>query len=80
MRTREGKELGWRMQRILIELAEMDKTAPDDVDVIVQAMIGHLRSWRPVSVAPLGVLPPPTDGPPLRVRAPSAVPRDPAPP
>lgn len=77
MRTREGKELASRLQRILIELTELERAAPDDVDVLVQAMIGHLRSWRPVSVAPLGVLPPPSEGPPLRVPAPE--PRDPVP-
>lgn len=31
-------------------LAELDKTAPGDVDIIVGAIVGHLRSWRPMSL------------------------------
>lgn len=61
--THAARELAGRMQRILIDLAELDKTAPHDVDFIVGAMIAHLRSWRPVSVAPLGTLPDPEEEP-----------------
>jgi hypothetical protein len=49
-----------RVRGIFAELAELDKVAPGEVDRVVGAMVSHLRSWRPMSVAPLGVLPPPT--------------------
>jgi hypothetical protein len=50
-----------RDQRAIFErLADLERSAPGDVDIIVGAITSHLRSWRPVSVAPLGVLPQPT--------------------
>jgi hypothetical protein len=45
-------------------LTELDKHAPGDVDALVAVVVAHLRAWRPVAVAPLGVLPPP--GEPIR--------------
>jgi hypothetical protein len=57
MKSREVRELAWRIQRIMIELAELEKTSPEDVDHLVGMMLSHLRSWRPMSLAPLGVLP-----------------------
>lgn len=63
MMTEYAQSLAQRLQAIFLEMAELEKTAPADVDVLVSVMIGHLRSWRPVSVAPLGVLPEPDEPP-----------------
>lgn len=50
------------LQRSLFEkLQALERTAPSDVDAIVTAIVAHLRSWRPVSIAPLGTLGPPTE-------------------
>jgi hypothetical protein len=57
--TPRGTEL-LRDQRAIFEsLRELDKHEPTDVDAIVSAIVSHLQSWRPMSVAPLGQLPPP---------------------
>jgi hypothetical protein len=42
-------------------LAELDKTAPGDVDALVAATVAHLRAFRPEAVSPLGALGPPTE-------------------
>lgn len=63
LNSREARKLAWRLQRILLELAEMERTAPHDVDLLVGILISHLRSWRPMSLAPLGVLPTPDEVP-----------------
>jgi hypothetical protein len=34
-------------------LAELDKTAPSDVDALVTATVAHLRALRPEVVSPL---------------------------
>lgn len=39
--------------------AAIDELDPDEQDLVVGAIVMHLRSWRPESVSPLGVLPPP---------------------
>lgn len=58
--TKIGSDL-LRDQRAIFErLGELERTAPDDVDAIVGAIVAHLTAWRPVSVSHLGVLPPPT--------------------
>lgn len=57
----DSAELVDRVRGIFAELIELDKVAPGEVDRVVGAMVSHLQSWRPVSVAPLGVLPPPTE-------------------
>lgn len=58
-----AREIAGVLQRALLDLAELDKTEPADVDAIVWMIIAHLRSWRPVSVSPLGTLPPPDEAP-----------------
>lgn len=45
----------------LAELAALDRYAPDEVAAVVAALVAHVRSWRPESVAPLGTLGPPTE-------------------
>lgn len=35
------------MRRNLELLAELDKTAPAEVDRIIVALLAHLRSWKP---------------------------------
>ena len=45
----------------LAELAELDRYAPDEVAAVVGSLVAHLRSSRPESVSPLGILPPPTE-------------------
>ena len=60
----DSTELVDRVRGIFAELVELDKVAPGEVDRVVGSMTSHLRSWRPVAVAPLGVLPPP--GAPIR--------------
>lgn len=42
-------------------LAAMDALAPAEQDAIVSALVADLRARRPVAVAPLGVLGPPTE-------------------
>jgi hypothetical protein len=42
-------------------LAAVEHLDPADQDFIVSAIVADLRSRRPVAVAPLGVLPPPTE-------------------
>ncbi|HEY0989093.1 MAG TPA: hypothetical protein VGD80_18625 [Kofleriaceae bacterium] len=49
---------------MFVALVELDKTEPHDVDELVSMTVAHLRSWRPVAVAPLGALPEP--GEPIR--------------
>ena len=47
-----------RLAADLEDLRELDTSAPDDCDAIVLALVAHLRAWKPVSIAPLGTLPP----------------------
>ena len=49
------------LRHALAELAALDRYAPDEVAAVVAALVAHLRSWRPESVAPLGTLGPPTE-------------------
>lgn len=42
-------------------LSELEKVAPGDVDIIVAAVVAHVRAFRPEAVAPLGVLAAPTE-------------------
>ena len=56
---------------IFASLIELDKTEPAAVDRIVTSICAHLQSWRPMSVSPLGTLPPPTD--PAAIRDPREV-------
>ena len=59
--TEIGAELLADQRRIFERLAELEKTAPGDVDAIVAAVVSHLRAWRREHVHPLGALPPPTE-------------------
>lgn len=43
------------------ELAACAPHAPAAVDRVLTVTVAHLRSWRPESVTPLGVLGPPTE-------------------
>lgn len=66
-----GKVTAIELTRLVFAAAEaMD---PADVDELAVAMTSHLRSLRPEQVAPLGVLPPPTE-PNADPRAPGAKP------
>lgn len=49
------------LQHALAELDDVERYAPGEVAAIVGALVAHVRSWRPESVAPLGTLGPPTD-------------------
>ena len=49
------------LRTAVAELAALDRYAPDEVAAVVAALVAHLRSWRPESVAPLGTLGPPTE-------------------
>lgn len=42
-------------------LASLDKLEPAEQDHITAAIVADIRSRRPVAVAPLGLLPPPTE-------------------
>lgn len=57
----DSTELVDRVRGIFAELVELEKTAPGEADRVVGAMVSHLRSWRPVAITPLGVLPAPTE-------------------
>src|SRR5207244_476680 len=57
--TQRGAALLELQRHVFTQLAELDKTAPADVDAIVTSVVAHLRAWRPESVTPLGVLPEP---------------------
>lgn len=59
--TARGAASAARWRSLFEDLVELDKTEPHDVDAIVAAIVSHLRSWRPVAVAPLGTLPAPSD-------------------
>jgi hypothetical protein len=59
--TAQGAAIAAVLRSTFEALVELDKTEPHDVDAIVSAMLAHLRSWRPVAVAPLGTLPAPSD-------------------
>jgi hypothetical protein len=59
--TTRGAALVAMLRKIFVELVEIDKSDPGTVDEIVSAIVGHVRAWRPVSVAPLGTLPDPTE-------------------
>ena len=59
MKTAIGNAVLELQRSIFVQLAELDKTEPGDVDQIVLAMVSHLRAWKPVSIAPLGTLPAP---------------------
>jgi len=48
--TEEGEYL-LQVQRVVFQrLAELDKTAPADVELVLRAMVGHLRAWKPLTL------------------------------
>lgn len=68
--TPRGLALIEQQRAVFDGLVELAKIEPHDVDEILAMIIGHLRAWRPVSVAPLGSLGPPTE----RIRDPRGEP------
>lgn len=59
--TAATRSLAQRLAQLLAEVGELARTEPAAADRLVSALIGHLMSWRPESVSPLGQLPAPTD-------------------
>jgi hypothetical protein len=59
--TAAGQTVVTILRDAFARLAELEKTAPGDVDAIVSIVVAHVRSWRPESISPLGTLPPPTE-------------------
>lgn len=51
--TPAGKKLLGAMRRNLELLAELEKTAPHDVEIIVGALTAHVRSWKPMALSPM---------------------------
>lgn len=49
------------IEHIRQALAAVDELEPHEQDLVIGAIVADLRSRRPVAVAPLGVLPPPTE-------------------
>lgn len=49
------------VETIRAGLAKLDGLSPGDQDAIVAALVSDLRARRPVAIAPLGVLGPPTE-------------------
>lgn len=56
-----GRSLLAAMRRNLELLIELEKTAPGDVAIITEALVSHLRSWKPMAAtsvpAPLDIAP-----------------------
>jgi len=52
--TARGVTLLGAVRRNFELLAELEKTAPHDVDAIVAAMLAHLRSWKPMALLEAG--------------------------
>ena len=50
MTTPRGSVLLGAVRRNFELLVELDKSAPHDVDLIVAAMVAHLRAWRPMAL------------------------------
>lgn len=59
--TAATRSLAQRLAQLLAEVGELARTEPAAADRLVQALVSHIRSWKPESVSPLGTLPPPTD-------------------
>lgn len=56
-RLEEAREY---LRRGLALAREVEYQSPHEVADLVAALVADLRSWHPETVAPLGVLPPPT--------------------
>ena len=67
--TPRGRQLLGAMRLNLQHLVELEKTAPGDVLTIVQALVHHLRAWKPLELGgvpaavPLGLQAPPDPSP-----------------
>ncbi len=48
--TPRSKVLAEYIRVIFAELADLDKTEPTEVDVLVASITSHLRAWRPASL------------------------------
>ena len=59
--TTHGSALAKLLASMLVQVQEHGRTHPHETDELVSMLVAHLRSWRPESVAPLGVLGPPTE-------------------
>lgn len=55
MRTQSqrGAELLEQARKFFADLRELEKTNPHDVDVLVGAVVEHVRSWKPVALLPV---------------------------
>lgn len=56
--TARGQSIAQRLAADLEDLRDHERLNPDEVETIVAHLVGHLRSWRPESVAPLGTMVP----------------------
>lgn len=56
--TPRGTTIAQRFAADLEDLADHERQHPDETEAIVAHLVAHLRSWRPESVSPLGVLVP----------------------
>jgi hypothetical protein len=59
--TPRGRAIAEQLRAAFADLAELERSAPADVDAIVASSVSHLRSWRPESVTPLSELAAPTE-------------------
>lgn len=51
-----GAQLLGAMRRNLELLVELEKSAPADVMLIVDALVAHLKSWKPMAASPVALL------------------------
>lgn len=59
--TATGAAIAERLRVLLAELGEHERQHPHEVETIVRGLVGHLHAWRPVAVASLSTLAPPTE-------------------
>lgn len=57
--TATGDSIARRLAALLEDMREHERNQPAETEAIVGSLVSHLRSWRPESVSPLGVLPAP---------------------
>lgn len=53
----DGQKLLETLRTSFEALRELEKTAPHDVDVILAASVTHIRSWKPLALAPMPEVP-----------------------
>lgn len=49
--TTTGQMLLEAQRRVFGELAELERSAPGDVDLIVGAIVEHVRAWKPMALS-----------------------------